>query len=273
MGSPTTLWEQFCSQPIVEDCPLYDMHGHWGSTTGICLPAAQFETARRLLERSGVKRLVICHHHALFSPEAGNATNVAAVRQLPEILRAYLAINPNYPELMAQDLADYDRYPEVYVGLKMLADYHRIAVDAPDAAPAWEMANARGLLVLLHTWGGSRYDGYEQVKSVLERYPNAKVLLGHSLFGEWEHAAELAADYPNCYLELTAASLERGGMETMLRGVGSEKLVFGTDFPWFGYPYCVGTILGANMTDENRRNILYRNAQRLLGEASHEGEG
>ena len=266
MSTTTTLWEQFVANRTVQDCPIYDMHGHWGSTPGICLPAAQFDTAKTLLSQSGITRLVICHHHSLFSPDSGNVTNVEAVRALPHVLRAYMGINPNYPEVIAQDLAEYDSYPDVYVGFKMLADYHRIAVDEVPYRPVWEMANTRGLPVLLHTWGQSPYDGYEPVKHVLQRYPHAQVLLGHSLFGEWDRAAELAAHFANCYVELTAASLERGSLERMLQGVGSEKVVFGTDFPWFNEPYCIGTILGADITDEDRRNIFYRNAQRILGE-------
>jgi predicted TIM-barrel fold metal-dependent hydrolase len=90
--------------------------------------------------------------------------------------------------------------------------------------------------------------------------------LGHSIFDDWDHAAELAADFPNCYLELTAASLVRGAIEQMMKRVSSEKIIYGTDFPWFSEPYCTGTILGADITDDDRRNILYRNAMKILGE-------
>lgn len=268
MSSTGTLWEQFQASQTVADCPIYDMHGHWGSTPGICLPAAQFATARDLLARSGIERLVICHHHSLFSPDAGNVTNIDAVRALPGVLRAYMGVNPNYPDVIAQDLASYDDCPDVFVGFKMLADYHRVGVDESPYRPVWELANARRLPVLLHTWGGSQYDGYDPVKRVLQRYPNAQVLLGHSIFGDWKRAAQLAAHFTGCYVELTAASLIRGALEEMLATVGSEKVVFGTDFPWFSEAYCLGTVLGADITDDDRRNILYRNARKILGENS-----
>lgn len=45
---------------------------------------------------------------------------------------------------------------------------------------------------------------------------------------------------------------------------GSTRMVFGTDAPWFNYPYYIGSLLGADITDEDRRNICYRNAERLL---------
>ncbi|MEI6519169.1 MAG: amidohydrolase family protein [bacterium] len=266
MSIKSTLWERFKTSRTLDDCPIYDMHGHWGSFSGISMPASQFDIAKKLLLQSGVKRLVICHHHSLHSPDIGNAANIASVQQLPEILRAYMAINPNYPEVIEKDLAEYDSYPDVFVGFKMLSGYHRISVDDPRYQPVWEMANDRKLPVLLHTWKGCPYNGYEPVRKVLEKYPDAKTMLGHSLFDDWDIAAELGANFPNCYLELTAASQIRGAIETMMKTVTSEKIIYGTDFPWFNQPYCIGTILGADITDEDRRNILYRNAMRILGE-------
>jgi predicted TIM-barrel fold metal-dependent hydrolase len=260
------LWERFKTNRIVSDCPIYDMHGHWGTTTGIALPAADFQVARQLLLQSGVKRLVMCHHHTLFSPDMGNDANIAAVRAIPDILRAYCGINPNYPEEIEKDLARYDDYPDVFVGFKFLAGYHKIALDDPRNAPAWEFANARKLPVLMHTWGNSAVDGYANVKCIAERYPDVRLLCGHSIFGDWDHAIELANTFPNLYLELTAILIERGHLEILAAGVPSEKLIFGTDFPWFSYPYSLGVLLGAGLDEDACRNIIYRNAQRLLGE-------
>jgi predicted TIM-barrel fold metal-dependent hydrolase len=67
------------------------------------------------------------------------------------------------------------------------------------------------------------------------------------------------------YLELTAAYSVRGSLEIMCEVAGSSKITFGTDHPWFNPHYGIGCILSAYMTDEDRRNILYRNAQRLFG--------
>jgi len=259
------LWERFQRDRILPDCPLYDMHGHWGSTVGIALPAAEPATAERLLRQAGVRRLVICHHHALFAPDIGNAANIAAVRALPDLLRAYCAVNPNYPEEIARDLARYDDYPDVFVGFKFLSGYHQIALEDERNAPAWEFADARKLPVLMHTWSGP-FNGAENIRRIADRYPNVRLLCGHSVFGDWDDAVALANDFPHLFLELTAVLIERGHVERLRAGVGSKKLVFGTDFPWFSHSYSLGVVLGAGFTEEECRDILYRNAQRLLGE-------
>ena len=58
---------------------------------------------------------------------------------------------------------------------------------------------------------------------------------------------------------------ERGIVEQFVSELGSERVVFGTDFPWFDYHYYIGAVLGADITDDDRHNILHRNAEKLLG--------
>jgi len=262
------LRKRFFAEGRLDDCPIYDLHGHWGPHNGIHLPAGDDSTAIALLRQANVRRLVFCHHHTLFTPDIGNQANIDAVRAFPDLLRAYMGINPNYPDVVAQDLARFDSYPDVFVGFKLLADYHRVSVADDRNRPAWEMANARRLPILLHTWGGSEYDGYQAVRTVAERYPGATILCGHSIHGDWTHAIELARTFPNLHLELTAVPDERGAVEQLLEGVGSRQIVFGTDFPWFSHYYYIGALLGAGIDDEALRDILYRNGQRILGETS-----
>lgn len=261
------LRKRFFEEGRLDDCPVYDLHGHWAGHNAIHLPAADMACARDLLVRANVRRLVFCHHYTLFTPDIGNQANIDAVHAMPDILRAYMGINPNYPDVIAQDLAIFDRHPDVFVGLKLLADYHRISIADDRNRPAWEFANARRLPVLLHTWGGSAYNGFEAVRTVAQRHPDAQIICGHSIHGDWKHAVELANEFPNLYLELTAVPDERGPVEKLLEGAGSKKLIFGTDFPWFSHYYYIGALLGTGTDDDALRDILYRNARRILGEA------
>ncbi|HUU23905.1 MAG TPA: amidohydrolase family protein [Phycisphaerae bacterium] len=248
-----------------EACPVIDMHGHMGPWRAIYLPRAATDLMIRSMDASGVRMLVFCHHAALLCPDIGNAANVEAVRRFPDRLRAYLAINPNYPEAMARDLADYDKYSDVYVGLKLLAGYHGVAWDHAAYESAWRFAEERGLVVLGHTWGGSSLDGPEQVRKAAARYRNVRLLCGHSMHGAWDEAVAIARDLPNVYLELTAVlDTDRGAVEKFCRAGLSERVVFGTDLPWFDQHQGIGAILSAEITDEDRHNMLHRNAERLL---------
>jgi hypothetical protein len=266
MLDPTSsLAQEFWEHGKSEACPIYDMHGHMGPFHSIYFPRPEPADMIRTMDACGVRMLVFSHHQALNAPNLGNGPSVAAVRQFPDRLRAYCVVNPNYPEMLARDLDTFDDLcPDVYVGFKFLSDYHEVPLTDPRYAPAWELADARELLVLAHTWGGSRFDGPEVVRAVAERYPNVRFLLGHACHGDWDAAVRLAQDLPHVYLELTAVFDDRGAIETFVREAGSDRMLFGTDLPWFDPHHAVGVLLNADITDEDRHNICHRNAQRLL---------
>lgn len=264
MRETSQLRTDFFTHGKVADCPVYDLHGHMGPFYGINFTRHSTDAMVRSMDNAGVRMLVFCHHAALMSPQIGNNANIEAVRAYPDRLRAYCGINPNYPEIARKDLESFDAYSDVYAGLKFLADYHGYPISHERYMPAWELAENRSLPVLLHTWGGSGLDGPEQVRIVAEKYPNTRLLLGHSCHGEWDKAVALVKDFPNVYLELCAVLHWRGILDRFVAELGSERIVFGTDLPWFSYHYYIGAVLGADIADDDRRNILYRNAERLL---------
>ena len=56
-----------------------------------------------------------------------------------------------------------------------------------------------------------------------------------------------------------------GLIEYMVETAGSEKVVFGSDLPWYSQHYHAGAVLFARISDEERHDILHRNAEGLLG--------
>ena len=264
MRHQSELREKFFANGRADDCPVHDLHGHMGTFYGAHFPIADASAMIRAMDRAGVKLLVFCSHAALLAPDVGNLGSIESVRRFPDKLRAYCAVNPNYPDVVKRDVETFDSYADVYVGFKFLADYHGRPMTDSGYQPAWELANSRRLLVLIHTWGGSSYDGAEQVRTAAEKYPNANILVGHSIHGDWDSAIGLANEFPNVYLDLCAVVDERGILERFVERVGSKKIVFGTDLPWFDLHYYIGAVLGADITDDDRRRIFYKNAEEIL---------
>lgn len=267
INARSALAGAFWDLDLKSRCPVIDMHGHMGAFRGIYFPRASTDDMIGTLDRCGVRMLVFCHHDALFVPDIGNRANVEAVRAHPDRLRAYMAVQPHYPELLARDLESFDKHRDVYVGLKFLAGYYNVPWDAPAFERAWAFANERKLLVLGHTWGGSACDGQAQVRKAAERYPNIRLLCGHSLYGAWDDAIAIAKEFPNVYLELTAVLYPKGPLERFVEAGLAKKLLFGTDLPWFDPHQGIGSILSAEMTDEDRHAILHGNAEELLRSA------
>jgi hypothetical protein len=53
-------------------------------------------------------------------------------------------------------------------------------------------------------------------------------------------------------------------IEKLVEGIGSERVLYGTDLPWFDPMYPTGCVAHAAIGEEDKRNILYRNAMRLF---------
>ena len=264
MISESVLSKAFWEKGRHEDCPIIDVHGHMGSYRAIWMPQAGLEDMIHTMDRCGIRLLCFSHHQALTCPDIGNSATFQAARQYPHRFKAYLTINPNYPEIIAKDLADFDLYKDVCIGFKIHASWFGIPMDTPVYESAWKFADERNLLVLAHTWGDSEWDGPQVVRKIAQRYRNIKFILGHCLHGCWDDAVKIASDFPHTYLDLTGVFDDRGAIEEFVEAGLSKQILFGTDLPWFNPLHGVGALLSADIADEDRLNILYRNATNLL---------
>jgi len=263
MTNDSPLVAEFFATGKAADCPVIDCHAHYGPFQGIYFPKVTPEAMIDSLDRAGVRCVICSGHAALVDPGRGNAEMADVVRRFPGRFRAYMTLNPNYPDNLREELARFDELGG-FVGLKFLSDYHRYPITGEAYTPAYEFAQERGLPILMHTWGGSAYDSPQQVAQVAARYPTIPILMGHSGHGDWEGAMQTTLDHPKVYLELCAAYAVHGVVETFCRRVGSERVLFGTDLPWFDPHYGIGCILQSRISDEDRHNILHRNAERLF---------
>ncbi|MGQ9732741.1 MAG: amidohydrolase family protein [Candidatus Zipacnadales bacterium] len=258
------LVQEFFETGQAADCPVIDCHAHYGPYQGIYFPHVTAEQMVNTMNRSGVRLAICASHAALVDPARGNTEMAEICARFPQHFRAYLAINPNYPTNTKEEIERFDSL-EGFVGLKFLSTYHRYPLTGENYTPALVFAQERKLPVLMHTWGGSAFDSPQHVAQLAERYPETPFLMGHSGHGDWEGAIKTAVDHGNVYLELCAAYAVRGVIELFCEHVGSHRILFGTDLPWFDPHYGIGCVLMADISDADRHNILHRNAEKLYG--------
>lgn len=287
IGNPSAIAAEYVRRGRSDSCPIIDMHGHLAPFHGGYLPSAPVERMVRSLARAGVKRIVCAPHDALFvDVDYGNALMQKTIDEHPDVFLGYWSVNPNHAEALARAPKEFER-ARGFVGFKLLPDYHTYPVTGERYAPILEYASEHGLIVLVHTWGGSAFDSPHLVGQVAEKYPGVAFLMGHSGFGDWETSVRVAAEMPNVYLELTAVYVAHdfanqpsgsgtpvpllshlqvnGIIEFMVERASSKKIVFGTDMPWYSPHYAAGAVLFARIDEEARHDILHRNAERLLG--------
>ena len=247
-------------------CPVIDAHGHLGPFCGIFMPEAPIEKMIAGMDRCGIESIILSPHNALSGDaREGNREMLDAVKRFPRRVYGYCTINPNFPDEIDHEMDTYLGRPGV-VGIKIHPNMHSCPADSERYCPVWERANRERRMVLSHTWGAEGGCGTKEMRAIAERYPDVRLILGHSCYGAWEQAIRLAADFPNVYLELTAAYHVYGLIEWMCRVAGSEKVLFGTDYPWFDPMVAIGCVTFAHIGEDEMRNILHHNARRLLDE-------
>ena len=76
-------------------------------------------------------------------------------------------------------------------------------------------------------------------------------------------AADITDGADNIYLDLTGSAMYNGIVEYYVDKVGSEKILFGTDFPFIDPRPAIGWIKSSRIKDEDKLNILHKNAERI----------
>jgi len=247
-------------------CPIIDIHGHLGPFHGIFMPEAELDAMAAAMDRYGYECLCLSPHSALDGDtREGNIEMRDAVAKYPGRIYGYCTPNASFPQDIEKELDTHLGQPGV-IGIKVHPSMHGYPVDHPRYVPVWERAQAGRLMVLSHTWGLDGGCGAKDMRKIAERYPDIRLLLGHSCYGAWEEAIALARDFPNVYLELTAAYHAYGLIEWMCRDAGSEKVLFGTDYPWFDPFVAIGCVVYAHLDQHDMCNILYNNARCLIDE-------
>ena len=263
--------------------PIYDLHCHVGPHGMHEVPDTGAEGLARDMDRAGVKSALLSHTSAIWAPSRRNADTAEVVKAYPHRFKGLTVVYPQYPELTPAILQDHEAHPEIFVGFKLHPLYHKHPLSAKGYEEVLEYADARRRIVLVHTWGnGHVIDetervrrilslcGPDQIRRVVERYRNVTLVAGHSFNGYWEEAVALAGDFPNVYLDTSTVN-DRGVIEMFCERVGSERVVFGSDYPFVAHRYGIGCILTADITDADRRNILSENARRILSQCLPEG--
>jgi predicted TIM-barrel fold metal-dependent hydrolase len=269
MSRRTPLVERFLAEGRLDDCPIYDLHTHPDRFTGIYFPDPEMDGILRSMDRCGVKQIAIAPHAALFNPLDGNDLTLRMLAAHPDRFLGYMVFNPRYPETLPALQAHTAETPGV-IGFKIHPTMHDYPLTGAAYQPLLEWTNAHKLLVLSHTWADPRCNA-DACRAVTEQYPEMIFLLGHSIWGQFDEAITLATEMPNVYLELTASEHIPGFIEKAVQGAGAEKILFGTDLPWFNPHYTIGCILFADIEDADRHAILHGNAERILGVEARKG--
>ena len=262
INNNSQLAQAFWERGKLDDCPIYDFHAHMAPASDIYFPTSTPEAMINTMKRCGTKLTVFVSHIALDYLE-GAEIDLQMAKKYPEYFKLYHAVIPHKTDFKTA-IERIEANPSMYLGFKFHSDMHKTAITDSAYEPFLAYMNENKLHSLFHTWGGSGYDGEDLMAKMADKYPDGTFICGHSFSGHWKRGVEVTKQFPNVYYELTAVMDDNGAIEILCEDAGSERVLFGTDLPWFDTHHGVGAVLAADISDDDRRNIFYRNGEKLL---------
>ncbi|PZG22655.1 amidohydrolase family protein [Nonomuraea aridisoli] len=244
---------------------IVDAHAHAGPYSVFFIPDPDAAGMLRVMDRCGVAHAVLSSHLAIqLDAAAGNAATAAIVGQAPDRFSGYLTVNPwQDPD---GELARWGDDPR-FVGIKLHPDLHDYPLTGARYAPVWEFAAASRFPVLTHTYSGSPYNDLRHVDEVAARHPGVTLLAGHSGVTPLgiDQSIEVAKRHERVILEVCGSYNSGADIVRMVREVGADRVVYGSDFPFIDLRMSLGRILFSQLTDEERAAVLGGTVTGLLG--------
>jgi len=108
-----------------------------------------------------------------------------------------------------------------------------------------------------------------EMKYIIQKFPQATIVFPHFGDGrEFSHIfkrIDLVAQHTNCYLDTSGSGHDRVGMlEYAVKTIGSDRVLFGSDFSINDPSTVIARIENSFLTVEQKRKIFAGNLQELL---------
>lgn len=248
----------------LEDILIIDCHCHMGFWKAFHAPRNTAEDMIDSMNSLGVDKAFITAHSSIGPNYVyGNDMVISAVRKYPDKFIGYVTLNPSYKDDMENEIRRCFN-TEGIKGIKLHPGSHGAAVDYKNYRIAYETANDKCCPILIHVWGKGDVAAIDKLSS---KYPKAQFIMGHSGGADikaMEDAVKVAASHENVYLDLAISMVYEGNVEWFVNEVGSKKVLYASDMPFFDPRPNFGRVAMAELADDEKQNIFGLNMERIL---------
>jgi uncharacterized protein len=219
-------------------------------------------------ERAGIERSVVSSTAALYTELVlGNEWTIQQAETRDHLL-VWLVLNPLREAESLELLARFGQHPKV-VGFKIHPVGHEYPATIKASFKLLERLVPYGLPVLSHGQNES-YSSPELLRRLAESVPSLTVITAHFGAGQTGQTMEAMDAIQDCasgnlYTDMgTARAIRTGMIAQVVRAIGADRLLFGTDSPLYESMAFPVLLQAADITDQERELIAYKNAQRLV---------
>ncbi len=251
----------------LRDTLVIDAHAHIAhdGAAGTGFMHQPFSDAGSMQERAklmGIRKMCVSAWIGVWSDyEDGNEIVRSAMKRYPGFYLGYATLQPQYVKDWPRELRKVHRTYRMG-GIKPYNPRTGIPYNDPAWAPWFEYGNRIRAYALMHP--SSNFS--QEIHEIAPKYPDVTFIIAHTggSYAAARQGIEAALKFPNVVLEITLTAVTLGVIEFMVKHVGSERVLFGTDQPmrdpipqfgWMAYSHC---------TPEEKRNMFGRNMARIL---------
>ncbi len=164
------------------------------------------------------------------------------------------------------------KYAEAGVrGIKLHPTMQQFRPDEKSAMQVYEVCEELGLIVFFHAGRAGIEPAYSrqfaQMKHYIEParvFPRLQFVFGHGGARDWREAMDIAANYSNVWLEIEGQGAYE--LQKIMAHAGTDRLLFGSDWPFYPESASLVRLLIATEGDKNARDAIFaHNGRRLLG--------
>jgi len=247
---------------------MWDIHAHLNGVGGT--PEERVDGLLDLAARLGIERVVFflgfdrSHEPSPEQLTIDNDVVLRAVRHRPDRALGFVYLNPQHVEA---SLAELDRCVAEgpLLGIKL---WVAMRCHHPNLDPIVRRAVELRIPVLQHTY----YRTVENLPGestpadlakLAARHPDATFIAAHT-GNDWEKGIRAIRSAPNVYAELSGSDPTAGMTEMAVRELGAERVLYGSDAGGRSFASQLAKVIGADLSEADKRLILRENARRIL---------
>jgi len=232
---------------------IFDAHTHVGEArhSGRVYSA---ETLLHEMDSYGIERSLVIPFPVVADHRCQHDTIGQAVKNHRDRFVGAACLSPFLPLPEFRDEVLRCRELYGFRALKLQPQYHGLNPVSSSSDFFFETAIENNLVVVCHTGSGLPFSAPSLYMLAARKFPELKIVLGHSGGGILVHEAIVAALFcSNIFLELS--SLLPHQVLDVLNYVPSYRLMIGSDLPE-NVSTEIGKVLGLLIEDQDKRNIL-----------------
>jgi uncharacterized protein len=240
---------------------IVDAHVHIGKSTRLQIDV-DGEHLIRMADKIGLQQICCTDLTALFyDMHEGNKLLFGEMKRFPDRIIGYASLHST--RFGTEALDELDRCANDY-GMRGLKIYStpQMSIAEPATIPILEKTVQLGFPILAHATP-------HECEYLMTAVPECKLMMAHAAaqpfaHGDWNRAIMAAKRFPNLYLETASSTIDTGFLETCVRELGAEKIIFGSDIPLLDPYLQLSKIRDTNIESDQLDKILSGNILRLM---------